>query len=144
METPRRIVLDTDVMIEHLRGKGGGLVGVLEDRAELATTVVNAFELYHGAYRSKQTAKNLSAVKNLLSILSLLSIDDVSAERSGEVLATLEREGRAIDPRDLFVGCVAVQNGCAVVTNNREHFGRIPGLQVLSPSDVKRPPPSDE
>ena len=137
MEIPRRIVLDTDVMIQHLRGKGGGLIGALEDRAELATTVVNAFELYHGAYRSRQTAKNLSAAKNLLSVLSLLSMDDVSAERSGEVLATLEREGRAIDPRDLFVGCVAAQNGYAVVTNNGEHFGRIPGLQVLSPSEVK-------
>jgi predicted nucleic acid-binding protein len=62
----------------------------------------------------------------------------------GSEILTGSAEGRAIDPRDLFVGCVAVQNGCAVVTNNREHFGRIPGLQVLSPSDVKRPPPSDE
>ena len=137
MEAPRRVVLDTDVMIEHLRGMGGGLVGRLEDRAELATTVVNAFELYHGAYRSKKTAKNLSAVKNLLSVLDLLGMDDASAERPGEALASLEREGRAVDPRDLFIGCVAIQNGCAVVTNNREHFGRVPGLQVLSPSEVE-------
>ncbi|MDG6991455.1 MAG: type II toxin-antitoxin system VapC family toxin [Nitrososphaerota archaeon] len=140
METPRRIALDTDVLIEHLRDKGGGLVGALEERAELATTVVNAFELYHGAYRSKQTAKNLSAVKNLLSALTLLGMDDVSAERSGEALANLEREGKPIDPRDLFVGCAAVRNGYALMTNNRKHFERVPGLRVLSPSDVPRPP----
>lgn len=137
MEIPKRIVLDTDVMIEHLRGKGGRLVDTLEEKAELATTVVNAFELYHGAHRSRQTARNLSAVKNLISTLNLLAFDEPSAERSGDVLATLEREGRAIDPKDLFVGCVAVQNGFAVATYNGEHFGRIPGLLVVSPSEVK-------
>ena len=110
---------------------------LLCDRAELATTVVNAFELYYGARRSEETAKNLSGVKNLLSVLDLLGMDDASAGRPGEALASLEREGRAVDPRDLFVGCVAVQNGCAVVTNERERFGRIPGLQVLSPSEVE-------
>jgi len=50
-------------------------------------------------------------VKGFLSTLEILTIDDSSAERSGEVLTKLEREGRTIDPRDLFIGCVAVENG---------------------------------
>ena len=108
---------------------------LLCDRAELATTVVNAFELYHGAYRSEKTAKNLSGVKSLLSVLDLLGMGDAS-EWPGEAPASLGREGRGVDPLDLFVGCVAVQNGCAVVTDDGENFARVPGLQALSPSEA--------
>ena len=136
MEIPKRVVLDTDVMVEHLRGRLKGVVGKLEENAELATTAVNAFELYHGAHRSRQKARNLSAVKNLLTTLSLLTLDDATAERAGEVLAALEKEGTPIEPKDLFVGCIAVQNGCAVVTGNQEHFRRIPGLLVVAPSEI--------
>ncbi len=112
-------------------------MSTLESRAELATTIVNAFELYHGAYKSREVGRNLSAVKGFLSTLEVLTLDDASAERSGGVLAKLEREGMTIDPRDLFVGCVAVENGYAVVTGNREHFKRIPELLVLDPSEIK-------
>ncbi len=94
-------------------------------------------ELYHGAYKSREVRRNLSAVKGFLSTLEVLTIDDASAERSGEVLTKLEREGRTIDPRDLFIGCVAVENGYAVVTDNREHFERIPELLVLDPSEIR-------
>lgn len=138
MEVPKRIVLDTSVAVEVLRGRKKDLVEDLEKRAELATTVVNAFELYHGAYRSKKTAANLSAIKGFLSTLDVLLVDDASAERSAEVLARLEAEGRAIDARDLLIGCVALQNGYAVLTDNMNHFNRIPDLLVVSPSEISR------
>ncbi|MDV3278465.1 MAG: type II toxin-antitoxin system VapC family toxin [Nitrososphaerales archaeon] len=135
MEVPKKVVLDTTVMIRHLRGKEPRLMSELESRAEPATTIINVFELYHGAHKSREVRRNLSAVKGFLSTLEVLTMDDASAERSGEVLAKLEREGRAIDPRDLFIGCVAIENGYAIVTDNREHFERIPELLVLAPSE---------
>jgi predicted nucleic acid-binding protein len=137
METPKRIVLDTSVMIRHLRGKEPTLVQNLQEKSELATTMVNAFELYHGAHLSAQAGKNLSAVKGFLSTINVLTLDEASAEKSGEVLAELERKGRAIDPRDLFIGCIALQGGFAVMTDNRSHFDRIPELLVVSPSEVR-------
>lgn len=137
MEVPKKIVLDTTIMIGHLRGREPRLMSTLESRAELATTIVNAFELYHGAYKSRDVRRNLSAVKGFLSTLEVLTLDDASAERSGEVLTKLERQGRTIDPRDLFIGCVAVENGFAVVTDNREHFERIPELLVLDRSEIQ-------
>lgn len=137
METPKRIVLDTSVMIRHLRGKDPLLIQGLQERSDLATTMVNAFELYHGAHLSARAAKNLSAVKGFLSTLEVLALDEDSAEKSGEVLAELEREGRAIDPRDLFIGCIALENGFAVLTDDRAHFERIPELLVLSPPETR-------
>ena len=46
MEVPKKIVLDTTIMIGHLRGSEPRLMSTLESRAEMATTIVNAFELY--------------------------------------------------------------------------------------------------
>ena len=112
------------------------MITQLQEKTELATTIINAFELYYGAYKSKQVGANLSSVKGFLSTIQLLTMDEGSAEKSGEVLASLEREGKAIDPRDLFIGCTAVKNGYAVLTNNREHFERIPQLLVLTPSQI--------
>ncbi len=137
MEVPNQIVLDTSVIIAHLRKRQESrLVTMLQEKVELATTIVNAFELYYGAYKSKQLKANLSSVKGFLSTIQVLIMDEGSAEKSGEVLAKLESGGKAIDARDLFIGCTAVKNGFAVLTHNREHFERIPELLVLTPSDI--------
>jgi predicted nucleic acid-binding protein len=125
------------VVIAHLRKKAEArLIAVLQERSELATTVVNAFELWYGAYKSKHAEVNLSSVKGFLSTIELLVMDQGIAEKAGEVLAQLERAGRAIDPKDLFIGCMALKEGYAVLTHNREHFQRIPALRVLTPSDL--------
>jgi predicted nucleic acid-binding protein len=51
-------------------------------------------------------------------------------------MAELESKGNMIDPRDLFSGCIALENGYAVLTRNRKHFERIPDLLVIEPSDI--------
>ena len=142
MEAPKRIVLDTTVMIGHLRDRGreSRLITRLQEEVELATTIVNAFELYFGAYKSKQVKRNLAAAKGFLATIQVLLLDDGSSERAGEVLADLERTGKPIDPKDLFIGCIAVEHGYAVLTHNTEHFQRIPQLVVIAPSEVETDP----
>ncbi len=41
-----------------------------------------------------------------------------------------------IEMRDLFIGTIALEEGFAVATQNRDHFKRIPGLQVLSEQEL--------
>ena len=137
MASPKKLVLDTNVIVDHLRGKdGGSLVRRLQKESELATTMINAFELYYGAYKSKSVAPNLASVKGFLSAIDVLDIDEASMEEAGRVLAALEKKGAGIDSRDLFVGCVSVVKGFAVLTNNHRHLGRIPNLLVFTPSEV--------
>jgi predicted nucleic acid-binding protein len=138
MAVPKRLVLDTDVIIEHLREKTGpSLIGRLQDESALATTLINAFELYYGAYKSKNSRTNLASVKGFLSTITTLEFDEPSAERSGQVLAQLESKGLTIDSRDLFIGCISLAHGYPLLTLNRRHLERIPGLLVITPSDLK-------
>ncbi len=133
VEAPKRIVLDTNVVVRHLRGRHHDsiLINTLQENSDLATTIVNAFELYYGAYRSRDVRSNLNAAKGFLATLSVLDFDDRSAELSGQVIAKLECQGIAIDPRDAFSGCIALVNGYSMLTFNRKHFERIPNLLVL-------------
>jgi predicted nucleic acid-binding protein len=137
MAIPRRVVLDTDIIIDHLRGAAApSLVTRLQDESALATTQVNSFELYYGAYKSKSARVNLASVKGFLSTITLLEFDETSAEKSGQVLAQLETKGLAIDPRDIFIGCTSLVHGYPLLTKNQRHLDRIPDLLVLTPADI--------
>lgn len=140
MATPKKLVLDTNVIIDHLRGREASLISFLQDRSELATTMINVFELYYGAYKSRNVAANLTSVKGFLSTIDLLEIDEASMERSGQVLASLEKRGLGIEPRDLFIGCVSAAQGYALLTRNRRHLERIPDLVTVTPSDLSPSP----
>ena len=127
MET--NVVLDTDVLVSDLRGKTS-ILRELEGK-DPSTTVVNAFELFHGAYKSKESSANLSATRGLLVSLRLLSLSVKAAERAGEALAQAQKSGQTIEVRDLLIGCIAREEGLSLLTHNVKHFRKIPGLTVL-------------
>ena len=126
------IVLDTDVLVSDLRGKTSFLKG--NDGRDLATTMINAFELYYGAYKSKDSSANLSATGGLLSSLRVLGLGIQAAEGAGEVLAHAQRRGENIEIRDLLIGCIAREEGMSLITYNVKHFRKIPGLKVIDAS----------
>ena len=127
------LILDTDVLVSDLRGKTRFLSDFENENP--ATTVVNAFELFHGAYKSKDASANLSATRGLLESLRVIGMDVRAAERAGEVLAQAQKSGENIEIRDLLVGCVAREEGLSILTYNVKHFRKIPGLKVVDAAD---------
>jgi len=59
-----------------------------------------------------------------------LPVDEAASERFGEFKAMLRRAGKAIGDIDLLIAGVAASRGLKVVTNNTEHFERIPGISL--------------
>jgi tRNA(fMet)-specific endonuclease VapC len=139
MEAPKRVVLDTMIIVRHLRGRKdeAKLIQKLQLNSTVATTIVNSFEIYYGAYKSENTSKNLASAKGFLSTVEVLDLDDDSVEMAGRVMADLEAKGIALDPRDVLIGSIASKNGYSVVTLNSKHFQRIPTLQVIAPEDIQ-------
>jgi len=85
---------------------------------ELATTVVNPFELFLGAFKHREAKTNLTAVKGLSSTLKILSFTEEASELAAKILCGLEKAGRGIETRDLIVGATALEEGYAVATEN--------------------------
>lgn len=128
-----KICLDTDFLVNFLRNskEEAEFVKNNESDKDMATTYINLFELYYGAYKSREKDNNLKAISNLLNRLNILNLSDESVKKAGEVLAKLEKEGKIIEFRDLFIGTIALVNKYSMKTKNIKHFNRIEELEIL-------------
>ena len=125
--------LDTDMCIYLLNGHPHVKIRVAEvGVTALAVAIPTVGELYFGAYHSGRVEANVAWVRAFLSPPGpqVLFIDEPAAEEFGRFKALLRRAGRPIGDIDLFIAGVAVSHGLTVVTNNTEHFARIPDLPL--------------
>ena len=130
-----RTVIDTDVLIDLLRNvkKVVGFLAEIEEKGSLlSTTVINAFELYYGAHKSREREQNLLATRKLLNRLILLPLGLTSAETAGRIYAELETKGQPIGLRDALIGAIVLTKGFTIITRNVEHFQKITGLTVIT------------
>jgi len=73
----------------------------------------------------------LKKIKKMLSALQILPIDEDTYEMFGELAAVLKERGDAIGDFDELIASIALIQGAAVVSRDG-HFGRVPGLKVIS------------
>lgn len=97
-------------------------------REPLHTTVINAFELYKGAFRAKDPKTELARVDALLDAFFMLALDRDSAKAAAGAFRHIR--SNAIGESDLLIASIALANKQVVVTRNRKHFERVPNLQV--------------
>jgi tRNA(fMet)-specific endonuclease VapC len=125
--------LDTDMCIYLLNGHPRVKIRVAEvGGTALAVAILTVGELYFGAYNSRRVEANVARVRAFLSPPGpqVLFIDEPAAEEFGRFKALLRRAGRPIGDIDLFIAGVPMSHGLTVVTNNTEHFARIPDLPL--------------
>ena len=60
-----------------------------------------------------------------------MPFDAAAAERFGAVAAALSRRGVPIGAFDTLIAAHALAMDAAIVTHDRRHFDRVPGLQVV-------------
>ena len=118
---------DTDVLIDFLRGTGQADRIALEiGTGRLCTTAITAFELWAGSKTPQQAA----TVTSLLEALTVLPLDISCARRAGEIRRDLEHEGRTIGMADSLIAGIAVERDAILITRNRKHYERVPGLKL--------------
>ncbi len=126
------VCLDTDVLADFLRNKSYAVDWFKKNREKnLATTTVNLFELFYGAYKSSSPSANLKSLDKIINNLSILSFAFDSSHEAGRQLAELEKKGDVIEFRDVFIGAIAISSGFSLKTNNKKHFERIEGLKLV-------------
>ena len=123
-------LLDTDTCIAILRGNEAVIARRATTDDHLTTTWITAAELFYGAAKSAAPEKNRELAKAFLATLPILGLDDASAQIFGEAKALLEQRGQRLADADLFIGAIAAAKRAIVVTGNRRHYGRIPGVTV--------------
>ena len=127
-------IIDSTLIIDLLRGDPEAIKKVteIEDDGRVSTTPINIYEVMFGIYKSKgDHEKRISEAKKLFSGIETYPFDDESAEEAGRILGKLVREGITVNALDVFIAAIALTNGCeSIVTRNKSHFDKIPGLKV--------------
>jgi tRNA(fMet)-specific endonuclease VapC len=94
------------------------------------TSTITIGEVAFGAYRTRRPGHYLDRFRRLIAALQVAGFDAQAAWRYGELRAELERRGRPLPEPDLRIAAVALSRGLVLVTHNRRHFERVPGLLI--------------
>ncbi len=54
-----------------------------------------------------------------------------AAMQAGKIYKDLKLKGMMIDIEDLLIGAVALSNNLKLATENRNHFDRIQGIEII-------------
>jgi tRNA(fMet)-specific endonuclease VapC len=132
-----RPVLDSDVLIDYLRGSGPGaeLMDSLRESVGFLVTAVSAFELSAGRSYERDPAP----VDALLRA-PVLRLTGPAGVRAGRLFRELRSAGRGIEIRDAMQAGICLEAELPLVTRNVRHFERVEDLLLVHPDDW---PPSD-
>ena len=126
-------LIDTDWVIHHLNGHSKITKRLDELKTqELAISLITLAELYDGIYVSRDPAGGELTLLEFLNDVRLIGIDEETARLFARERGRLRAAGSLIGDFDLLIGVTAIQNGLTLLTNNRRHFERIDGLNIVS------------
>ena len=126
-------LVDTDWVIDHMH-----LVDRVVQRLEelspegLGLSVISLAELYEGVFNSTDPEGNESGLREFLSGVSLVGLDEDTSRIFGGERGRLRREGRMIGDFDLLIASTRLRHGVTLLTNNRRHFEQVEGLAIIS------------
>jgi predicted nucleic acid-binding protein len=112
------IVLDTSVLIAHLRGDEAATRYLLSVPTDERTASVLARIEIEGGMRGGERR----SVASLFAILRLLPVTDAVARRAAELLRTYRRSHQGIDLVDYAVAATVELHGATLATLNVKHF----------------------
>ncbi len=127
------MVADSDVLIDALRGKdpAASRIALELETGALATTAISVFELRSGAKKAAEHRK----VDRLLAALQVLPFDSAAAAAASKVRLALEAEGLGIGMADYLIAGICLARSSILLTRNRKHFERVPGLRLGNLTD---------
>jgi predicted nucleic acid-binding protein len=76
--------------------------------------------------------QQIAVVETLLGALSILPLDLASARRAGEIQRDLARRGAGIGMADSNMSRICLEHDAILLTRNRRHYERVPGLRLGS------------
>ncbi len=122
----RVIVLDTSVLVDHLRGRSqarDALQHGVADGARLAASVLTKIEVLRGMRSAER-----SAVRQLFAALEWIAMSDDVAETAGQFARHYRSSHHNIEVPDYIIAATTYRLDAELWTCNVKHFPMFPGL----------------
>jgi predicted nucleic acid-binding protein len=118
------VLVDTSVLIDHLRGDHAARDALAEAVARgdrLAASVVVKVEILAGMRPEEERL-----TRRLLDAVEWFPVTDPIAERAGELANRILRSHPGVDPVDYIIAATATLHEAPLWTQNLEHFPVFP------------------
>ncbi len=125
MPTPGRLLIDTDLIIEYLRGHQEAIDYLENLEGSLLISVINVAELYAGLRDSAE----LHSLEHFLHAFEILP---VSLE-VGRIAGWFRRDygpSHGTGLADALIGATAQVNNATLITFNARHYPMLPDVRV--------------
>ena len=128
-----RYLVDTDWVIHALHGNLA-VIRRLEEMTDegIGISVISTAELYQGVFYSDNPQANEALLLEFLSGYDVVQVDDDICRLFARERGRLKAAGTPISDLDLLIGCTAMRHGLVLLSNNRRHFERLEGLNIIS------------
>jgi len=114
------ILIDSDVLIEVLRGRDAGILekwtGLANSSDAVLCSPVSVADIWHGARRREHLT-----IAKLLGALSCVPVDAQTGQRAGVYLREYHKS-HGIELGDALIAAAAAQHRALLWTRNRKHY----------------------
>jgi tRNA(fMet)-specific endonuclease VapC len=133
MSQPRSL-LDTDVLSAILRGDPkaiGTARDYLAEHGAFAFSIITRYEILRGL-KAKNAEAQIRTFDRLCDASVIVPLTDEIVVKAAEIYAMLKQRGLPTGDADILIAATALTHDLAVVTNNEDHFQRVPGLHAAN------------
>jgi len=127
-----RALIDTDILSYYFKGDKtviNNFETYLQQYDLIEISIITYYEIV-GSLLAKNALKQLSIFEDFVFDNLVIPMTESSAKISAELYSTLRQTGNIVDDIDLLIAGIAIENDMILVTNNENHFKRIPGLKI--------------
>ncbi len=121
-------VLDTNVAVDHLRGKPEAvalLEGLVRRGEEVVASEMVRLELLAGVRPSER-----AALEEFCSALGWIPVNEDISRTAGELASKHRRSSQGIDIVDYVIAATALILGAELLTTNVKHYPMLPDLSA--------------
>jgi tRNA(fMet)-specific endonuclease VapC len=127
MPASGKTLLDSSVLVAALRGEDAVLFRFRETGKEFFIPAIAVGELFYGAHKSGNRAKNLSLLQGFFQDKPILAVDMETAGIYGEIKSRLRERGTLIPENDIWIAAIAKRHGMALAARD-SHFKNVEDL----------------
>lgn len=120
-----RLLLDTDVLVEYLRGRQRAIEYLEGLSSDPSISVISVAELFTGVKGDEEER----VLKQFLLVFSILPVNEKIA-RLGGLYRREYRPSHGTGSADALIAATAEEDGASLVTFNRRHFPMVSEVMV--------------
>lgn len=122
-------LVDTDWIASYLNGRQDAYTLFQQlTFPEMAMSLITYGEIYDGIYHGRNPQQAEHAFQQLLRAVPVLPLSRPIMRRFAQIRGDLRLAGTIIGDSDILIGATALEHNLLMVTQNKRHFTRIPGL----------------